>query len=114
MPRGKDKRQGRPNLIVGFKAFFDTDQDILKWWEGMEAGKRGYVLRSLVRSHIAASEASELSELRQEVRQLSDRIARLSNQIASGVTISGNGRPHEELDEQQAEKRARQILSRKW
>src|SRR5437870_4494316 len=43
----------RPSKTIGFKAFQDTDQDILEWWEGLPEGQRSQVLRDLIRSAMA-------------------------------------------------------------
>jgi hypothetical protein len=36
----KRKKQKRQHKTLSFKAFEDTDQDILDWWEGIEEGQR--------------------------------------------------------------------------
>jgi hypothetical protein len=40
------KRQYR---TITFKVFYDTDEDILDWWEGIENGDRSETLRDLIR-----------------------------------------------------------------
>ena len=42
----------RGHKLIAFKAFFDTDRDILDWWEGMQDGERSDVLRALLHSYI--------------------------------------------------------------
>ena len=43
------KRQFR---TITFKVFYDTDDDILDWWEGIENGDRSETLRDLIRDRI--------------------------------------------------------------
>jgi hypothetical protein len=47
--RRKPKRQHK---LIAFKAFDDTDQDILDWWEGIEEGERSGAIRELIREHL--------------------------------------------------------------
>lgn len=49
MPRQKKKRQHK---LIGFKAYFDTDADILDWWEGIADGERSHVIRDVIRAYL--------------------------------------------------------------
>ena len=42
----------REHKLIAFKAFFDTDREILNWWEGMAEGERSDVIRSLLRGYV--------------------------------------------------------------
>ncbi len=42
----------RGHKLIAFKAFFDTDRDILEWWDGMQEGERSAVIRELLRSYV--------------------------------------------------------------
>ncbi|MBE2270210.1 MAG: hypothetical protein IAE80_18370 [Anaerolinea sp.] len=42
----------REHKLIAFKAFFDTDRDILEWWEGMQDGERSAVMRDLLRVYL--------------------------------------------------------------
>ncbi len=42
----------RQNRNIGFRAFEDTDRDILDWWESMPSGERSAALRGLIRAAI--------------------------------------------------------------
>ena len=42
----------REHKLIAFKAFFDTDRDILDWWEGMQDGERSAVIRELLRGYV--------------------------------------------------------------
>ena len=48
----KRKKQKRQHRLIAFKAFEDTDQDILDWWEGIEEGQRSETIRELIREHL--------------------------------------------------------------
>ena len=39
------KKPKRPHRLIAFKAFEDTDRDILDWWEGIEEGQRSETIR---------------------------------------------------------------------
>jgi hypothetical protein len=49
----KRKKQKRQYRMITFKVFYDTDQDILDWWEGNEEGERSDAIRELIRDHLA-------------------------------------------------------------
>ncbi len=42
----------RKSRNIGFKAFEDTDTDILQWWDSMPSGERSAALRDLIRAEI--------------------------------------------------------------
>ncbi len=42
----------RSSKIIGFKAFYERDEDILDWWENIPSGERSHVLRSLIRAYL--------------------------------------------------------------
>jgi hypothetical protein len=48
----KRKKQKRQYRMITFKVFYDTDQDILDWWEGNEEGERSEAIRELIRDHL--------------------------------------------------------------
>jgi hypothetical protein len=48
----KRKKQKRQHRLIAFKAFEDTDQDILDWWEDLEEGQRSDAIRELIREHL--------------------------------------------------------------
>jgi hypothetical protein len=49
----KRKKHKRQFKVITFKVFYDTDEDILDWWEGIENGDRSETLRDLIRDRIA-------------------------------------------------------------
>ena len=50
MPKRKPKK--RSYRTITFKVFYDTDADILDWWEGIEAGERSDAIRDLIREQL--------------------------------------------------------------
>lgn len=48
--------------VIGFKAFHDTDADILDWWESIEEGARSGILRDLIREHLTGQQVRTRSK----------------------------------------------------
>ena len=46
------KKSKRVFKLIAFKAYHDSDQDILDWWEGIEAGERSDAMRDLIRQQL--------------------------------------------------------------
>ena len=63
------RRPPRRNYrTITFKVYYDTDEDILDWWDGIEAGERSDEIRDVIREHLEANPVSqprrfEMSEL---------------------------------------------------
>ena len=55
----KRKKQKRQHKTLSFKAFEDTDQDILDWWEEIEEGQRSDAIRELIRDHLTGRSGRE-------------------------------------------------------
>lgn len=79
----KRKPKKRDYRIINFKAYFDTDEDILDWWEGIEAGERSDALRDLIRDHLGLPspprrmkvvELPELLEVRRDTLWIRDAL----------------------------------------
>ena len=51
MPKKKSKRGFK---LIAFKAYYDSDQDILDWWEGIEEGERSDSIRDLIREQLGS------------------------------------------------------------
>ncbi len=49
MPRIKERRKYK---LIAFKAYYDEDEDILEWWEGIQDGERSEVIRDVVRQYL--------------------------------------------------------------
>jgi hypothetical protein len=62
----KRKTQKRQHKTLSFKAFEDTDQDILDWWEGIEEGQRSDAIRELIREHLTGRSGRQRSLLKSD------------------------------------------------
>jgi len=47
----------RTSKTIGFKAFEDSDADILEWWQAMPPGERSITLRALIRGALRPGSA---------------------------------------------------------
>jgi len=80
MPKRRPKK--RNYRMIAFKVYFDTDQDILDWWEGIEAGERSDSIRDVIREHIGIQpirkvktiELPELVEVRRDTIWIRDAL----------------------------------------
>jgi hypothetical protein len=77
----KRKAAKRNYRMVTFKVYFDTDRDILDWWEGIDEGERSDALRDVIRSHLGKSPRQgkrlsipELLEVRQDTLWIRDAL----------------------------------------
>jgi len=66
MPRRKPPK--RNYRTITFKVYYDTDDDILDWWDSIEAGERSDEIRDVIREHLDIHPVSqprrfEMSEL---------------------------------------------------
>ncbi len=48
----KKNKSKRAFKLIAFKAYYDTDQDILDWWEYIEEGERSDAMRDLIREQL--------------------------------------------------------------
>ena len=80
MPRQKAKH--RQFKIIAFKAYYDTDQGILDWWESIEDGERSEELRDVLRDFIGLQpqrkskviHLPELTEVRRDTLWIKDTL----------------------------------------
>lgn len=79
MPRRRNRK--RNYKMINFKVYFDTDADILDWWESIEAGERSDALRDAIRDFIGLRkkprprkiiELPELHEVRRDTVWIRD------------------------------------------
>lgn len=79
MPKKKSKRGFK---LIAFKAYYDTDQDILDWWEGIEEGERSDAMRDLIREQLGVRrkpktpiiDLPELLEVRRDTLWIRDAL----------------------------------------
>ena len=81
MPKKKKSKRGFK--LIAFKAYYDTDQDILDWWEGIEEGERSHEMRDLIREQFGVGRQSrstkiielpELIEVRRDTLWIKDAL----------------------------------------
>lgn len=80
MPKRKPKK--RTYRTITFKVFYDTDEDILDWWEGIEAGERSDAIRDVIREQIGLQphrkakgiDLPELLEVRRDTLWIRDAL----------------------------------------
>ena len=61
MPR--QKKSKHDFKLIAFKAYYDTDQDILDWWEDIEEGERSEAIRDLIREQLGIGRKSDKAKL---------------------------------------------------
>ena len=80
MPKRRPKK--RNYRMIAFKVYYDTDEDILDWWEGIEAGERSDSIRDVIREYIGVQpkrkvktiDLPELVEVRQDTIWIRDAL----------------------------------------
>jgi hypothetical protein len=80
MPKRKPKK--RTYRTITFKVFYDTDEDILDWWEGIEVGERSDAIRDVIREQIGLQphrkakgiDLPELLEVRRDTLWIRDTL----------------------------------------
>lgn len=115
LPR-RHKRRPRPGKLIGFKAFVDTDQDIIAWWDNLPPGQGSEVLRTLIRDHLAgAGEADlmvrQLEALRVDMNAQFRALAGQLRQVSVAATVAPAA---ERLSDGEIAERTRAILKQKW
>lgn len=78
----KKNKSKRAFKLIAFKAYYDTDQDILDWWEFIEEGERSDALRDLIREPLGIRRKSkapiidlpELLEVRRDTLWIRDAL----------------------------------------
>ena len=78
----KRKPKKRSYRTITFKVFYDTDPDILDWWESIEAGERSDAIRDLIREQLGQQpqrqtkiiDLPELMEVRRDTLWIKDAL----------------------------------------
>lgn len=136
MRKRKSKRAYR---MIGFKAYFDIDQDIIDWWEGMDEGSRSDAIRDLIHDALAMRPLfvpepvspiralPDLDDLRQDtrwIRKALDDMPTLLEQLfaqmavvqLNGVVPDARAPTHDTqaLDDAESQRRARKLARVSW
>ena len=78
----KKKKSKRAFKLIAFKAYYDTDEDILDWWENIEEGERSDAMRDLIRDQLGVRrkpkvpiiDLPELMEVRRDTLWIKDAL----------------------------------------
>lgn len=132
----KHRHKKRTYKMINFKVYFDTDADILDWWEGIEAGERSDAIRDLIRERLGLAskrkpkllDLPELLEVRRDTLWIRDALnempaylERVMQHIAATQVSAGHARAsppvqHHEpaLSDADAERRTRRMRRATW
>jgi hypothetical protein len=85
--------------MINFKVYYDTDQDILDWWEGIDEGERSDALRDLIRGYLGKQPPRnklltipELLEVRQDTLWIRDALNEMPGYLERLVQhVAANG-----------------------
>ena len=81
MPIRRSKK--RNYRTITFKVYYDTDEDILDWWDGIESGERSDSIRDVLRNFIGTKprrqtgkiiDLPELIEVRRDTLWIKDAL----------------------------------------
>lgn len=80
----KRRPKKRNYRMINFKLYHDTDQDILDWWESIEAGERSDAIRDVIRAYLGippkmrrtkiTADLPELIEVRRDTLWIKDTL----------------------------------------
>lgn len=128
----------RTSKIIGFKAFFERDDDILEWWENIPSGERSHVLRSLIRAYltgevivtpygeeaVAFSSSVQLARVQSDTTQIRDAVMEIPTYIEQIISQKMRGvqaasaiqaaMPTATASEDDAEKRIQRMQKKSW
>jgi len=139
MPRIKERRKYK---LIAFKAYYDEDEDILEWWEGIQDGERSEFIRDVVRQYLDLPTKRrkkliipELTEVRRDtvwirdaLNELPEYLDRLIKEVADaagnrpvilqpGARASPQGNPEEQeedLTQDEQKERSKRMKNATW
>lgn len=128
--RRKSKAR-REHKLIGFKAYRDTDADLLAWWESIRAGERSDILRHLVRAALGYESLrprptnqletiqNELVWMRNALSELPAYVEHVMHQVAAVTPRSrahtGNGkRSPLTMSDESVRRREQRMKKAKW
>lgn len=86
------KRAKRQHRLIGFKAYTDTDADLLAWWESIPTGERSETLRELLRLALGyavqrphPTRDSDLTAVQEELAWLRQALADLPGYVQQAI-----------------------------
>jgi hypothetical protein len=117
----------RTSKVIGFKAFHDTDGDLLAWWDGIEEGDRSDTIRDILREYLfgkcKTSPPPDMSRIGEDtawirlalndlpgyVEQVIQHVAAMQVTVTANAATAAPG-----LTEQDAERRERRMKKTQW
>ena len=139
MPRIKERRKYK---LIAFKAYYDEDEDILDWWEGIQDGERSEIIRDVVRQYLDLPTKRrkkliipELTDVRRDtvwirdaLNELPEYLDRLIKEVADaagkrpvilqpGARASPQGNPEEpeeDLSQDEQKERSKRMKNATW
>lgn len=124
--------------LIGFKAFYERDDDILDWWENIPSGERSHVLRSLIRAYltgevivtpygeeaVAFSSSVQLARVQSDTTWIRDAILEIPNyldqiisqrvRVVQAAPVVAASAATESATEDDAEKRIQGMKKKSW
>jgi hypothetical protein len=118
----------RTSKVIGFKAFHDTDADLLAWWDGIEEGDRSDTIRDILREYLFGQRKNApppdlnrigedtawirlaLTDLPGYVEQVIQHVA--ARQVTVTANVAATAAPG--LTEQEAARRERRMHKTQW
>jgi len=113
MNKTNGRRRKKNNDKVISIRLTDADGDLADWWDLLPEGERSQAVKELLRAHIGAQKPDPMAPIREAIQRMDDYLHQLASQ---GVMIGRNGTPEQnnELDPDDARRRAQRILKNKW
>ncbi len=126
------KAKPRQHKLIGFKAYTDTDADLLAWWESIEPGDRSDCLRELIRVALGylppptnpaddlAAVRNDVAWMREALNDLPGYVEQVIQQVAAYAVVLPEARAPTaarngpELSEQDASRREQHMKKAKW
>ena len=131
MPR-QTKARKRQHKVIGFKAYADTDADLLAWWHGIAPGSRSDALRDLMRFALGyqpiqakavdpiAQVQDELVWMRTALNDLPGYVERVIQHVAENsvrrpkVRSPADANTQDDIGDDAALRRAQRMKKARW
>lgn len=108
----------RLSRMIGFKAFVDTDQDIIAWWDSLPPGQRSETLRTIIRDYASGEQTDsvimrQLDAMRLDMSSQFHAVLQKIGQIGT-ASVAALPPPADRLSEEEMQQRKRAILKNRW
>ncbi|MCC7208149.1 MAG: hypothetical protein IT323_12645 [Anaerolineae bacterium] len=115
----------RKHRMIAFKAYTDTDADLLAWWQSIPVGARSGAIRELLRLALGYQLETTVSDadmaaLRADVAWIRGVLVELPRQVsamaqpAPAPQVNGNETAVQEMDDRSAKLREQRLRKPKW